>query len=79
MTLGWALYLVLAALLVLFWRRAKHKSLATLLDENVTRHHAVHRVINAHPRGGTWREHRAWMRADRRHDPGDRFQLSAEG
>ena len=64
MDIGWLLYVVLAALLALFWKHRGGRSLDALLERDTALHHQVHRVIEKHPAGGTWRQHQAWMRED---------------
>lgn len=59
---GWIIYILLFALLYLFWRHVRGASFADLLERAQHEHHQVQRVHAAHPRGGTWREHRRWMR-----------------
>ena len=64
MDIGWLLYVVLAALLALFWKHRGGRSLDALLERDTALHHQVHRVIEKHPAGGTWRQHQAWMCED---------------
>ncbi|MFQ5466802.1 MAG: hypothetical protein ACE5DS_01595 [Kiloniellaceae bacterium] len=61
---GFLLYVLTAVLLFMFWRAAGGRSFDALLDRSADQHHRVNRVIAAHPKGGAWREHQAWMRAD---------------
>ncbi len=61
---GYLLYLLAAALLVLFWRHVRGLSFEALLDRATQEHHHVHRVLAKHPQGGAWREHQDWMRAE---------------
>jgi len=63
-TSGYLLYLVVAALLVLFWRHVRGLSFDALLVRATEEHHNVHRVLAKHPHGGTWRAYRDWMRAE---------------
>jgi hypothetical protein len=63
-TSGYLLYLLVAALLVLFWRHVRGRSFDGLLARAATVHHHVHRVLAKHPHGGTWREYQDWMRAE---------------
>ena len=64
MDFGWLLYVVLAALLALFWKHGGGKAPDALLERDMALHHQVHRVIEKHPAGGTWRQTLAWMRED---------------
>ena len=64
MTSGYLLYLVVAGLLVLFWRHLRGVSFDGLLARAATEHHHVHRVLAKHPEGGTWREYRDWLKAE---------------
>lgn len=59
--LGWILYVLLAALLFLFWRKTRGLSFDDLLDRSARDHHHVQRVIAKHPHGGAWQEHQRWM------------------
>ncbi len=61
---GYLLYVLVAALLVLFWRHVRGLSFDALLTRAVKRHHHVHRVLAKHPQGGAWREYQDWMRAE---------------
>ena len=64
MDFGWVLFVLLAAILALFWKHGGGKSLDALLEKDMALHDQVHRVIKKHPAGGTWRQHRAWMREE---------------
>ena len=61
---GYLLYLLVAALLVLFWRHVRGLSFDALLARAAREHHHVHRVLAKHPGGGTWRAHQDWMRTE---------------
>jgi ABC-type Mn2+/Zn2+ transport system permease subunit len=63
-TSGYLLYLVVAALLVLFWRHLRGLSFDALLARATEEHHHVHRVLAKHPHGGTWQAYRDWMQAE---------------
>ncbi len=58
---GPALYLMLLALVVMFWRKKASRNLDELISDGESEHHHVHRVIGKHPEGGTWRQHNGWM------------------
>ena len=58
---GWIVYALLLALLLLFWRKARRRSLDALLEQGVEEHHHVHRVLAKHPEGGTWKDHQRRM------------------
>ncbi|MFQ5938265.1 MAG: hypothetical protein ACE5LB_17825 [Acidiferrobacterales bacterium] len=60
---GWIIYVLLAVLLYLFWRQVRGMSFNDLLDRSAREHHHVLKVIGKHPKGGSWREHKQWMRA----------------
>ena len=64
MDFGWILFVLLAALLVLFWKRRGGSSLDGLLERDAAFHHQVHRVLKKHPAGGTWQQYQAWMREE---------------
>ncbi len=59
---GWILYLLLAALLHLFWRNVRGLSFEDLLARSAREHHRVQKVISRHPRGGSWGEYKQWVR-----------------
>lgn len=61
---GWILYLLLAVIVYLFWRRTRGLTFADLLKRDAELHHQVQKTFIDHPVGGTWREHRAWMKED---------------
>lgn len=63
---GFLLYVLAAALLALFRRQVRGQSFDDLLARAARDHHHVHRVLAQHPQGGTWQEHKDWLReADR--------------
>ena len=59
---GFLLYVLVAALLVLFRRHLRGQSFDDLLARAAHDHHHVHRVLAKHPQGGGWKEYQAWMR-----------------
>ncbi len=61
---GYLPYLLVAALLVLFWRHVRGLSFDALLARAAREHHHVHRVLAKHPQGGTWRAYQDWMRTE---------------
>ena len=61
---GLILYLVAAALVLMFWLKRGGLSLDGLLACNEREHHHVHRVIAGHPLGGSWKEHKQWLRQE---------------
>ena len=60
-TSGWIVYALLVALLLLFWRTARRRSLDALLEQGTEEHQHVHRVLAKHPEGGTWTDHQRRM------------------
>ena len=60
--LGWLLYVILGVLLFYFWVNVRGRSLDDLLRRAAREHHRVHQIIAKHPSGGTWAEHKRWMR-----------------
>jgi len=60
---GWGLYVVLAILLVYFWWQVRGASFDALLKRAEREHHAVHKVLAKHPRGGAWGDYRRWRQA----------------
>ena len=61
---GMFLYALLVALAIMFWRAVRGRSLDELIERGSHDHHEVHRVIDKHPIGGSWREHKLWMREE---------------
>ena len=59
---GFLLYVLVAALLVLFRHHSRGQSFDDLLARAARDHHHVHRVLAKHPQGGGWKEYQAWMR-----------------
>ena len=58
---GPILYLLLLALIVLFWLKVRGLSFDDILEKIEHEHHHVHRVIAKHPLGGKWKEHQQWL------------------
>ena len=58
---GWIVYALLLALLFMFWRKARDKSLDALIEQGFEEHHHVHGVLTKHPEGGTWTDHQRRM------------------
>ncbi len=58
---GWIVYVLLAALLLMFWRKARGRSLDALMAQGARDHHHVHRVLAKHPAGATWKVHQRRM------------------
>ncbi len=48
---GFLLYILVAALLALFWRQLRGRSFDDLLARAARDHHHVHRVLDKHPQG----------------------------
>jgi hypothetical protein len=61
---GVILYLVVVALALMFWLKRGGLSLDGLLERSEHDHHHVHRVIVKQPLGGSWKEHKQWMREE---------------
>lgn len=62
MELGWMLYIVLAVLLFFVFPHFRGKSMEDLFEDSEALHHQVNAVGAEHPRGGSWAQHRAWMK-----------------
>lgn len=62
---GLILYGLLLLILLLFWRKTRGLSSDDLLAQSARDHHRVQGVIVKHPRGGSWKEHRKWMEAEK--------------
>ena len=58
---GWIVYVLLLVLLLMFWRKARGRSLDDLIAHGAADHHHVHRVLAKHPRGATWKNHQRRM------------------
>lgn len=58
---GALLYVLLAGIVLLFWRESRGQSLSDLLDQDIHSHHLVQKVLAKHPHGGTWRQYRQWL------------------
>ncbi|NIR32763.1 MAG: hypothetical protein GWN84_26390 [Gammaproteobacteria bacterium] len=64
---GGILYILLAVIVYMFWRRSHGMSLEELLDRSGHEHELVRSVHERHPRGGPWREYRRWMAEQETH------------
>lgn len=58
---GYLLYLLLAIILVIFWRAWAGRTVDRMLDDSRHHHHQVLAANERHPTGGNWAEHRRWM------------------
>ncbi len=67
---GWIIYVVLAALVYLFWRNVRGLSFDDLLERAAREHHRVLRIIAKHPWGGAWSECKRWMQEQARRPAG---------
>ena len=63
---GWILYVLLAVLLYLFWVTTRGRSFDDLLNQSAREHHEVMKVNARHPHGGTWREHKQWIKREQK-------------
>ena len=61
---GPLLYVLVVALLLMFWWKVRGLSFDALLEQGRSEHRHVLKVIAKHPHGGTWKEHRKWMREE---------------
>lgn len=61
METGWILYLLLAGLMFIFWRKGGGRKMQELLEDSAHHHHRILDVIARHPEGGSWKQHRQWM------------------
>lgn len=59
---GWIVYVLLAVILLVFWRKTRGLSLDQLLERSAREHHDVLDYHKAHPQGASWSHHRDWMR-----------------
>jgi hypothetical protein len=60
-TFGIVVYVILALLVIMFWRRARGRSLEEIFAQSEADHHGVNDVHAAYPLGGTWKQHLQWM------------------
>ncbi len=59
---GSILYVLAGIIVLLFWRQVRGLSFDDLLEQGRREHHHVLKVIAKHPHGGTWKEHKKWLR-----------------
>lgn len=64
---AYLLYVLLFVIVLAMWRRVRGRSLTDLFDASAREHHRVQRVAAKHPRGGTWKEMRIWLREEQEH------------
>ena len=60
--IGIILYLLLVAIIVMFWLKTRKKSLDDLLEQSARDHHHVQKVMTQYSRGGSWKEYQQWMK-----------------
>lgn len=66
MTALWSIqYALLVLIVLLFWRQARGCSLDDLFARDLDLHRRVHRVLERHPLGGSWRQFRRWMEEEK--------------
>ena len=58
---GTGLYAIFAVLILWFMQRARGHSLRALIDSTGDGHHQIHAVVQKHPRGGSWQQHKQWL------------------
>ncbi len=61
---GPLLYVLVIALLLMFWWKVRGQSFDAMIEQGRHEHRHVLKVIAKHPHGGTWKEHRKWMREE---------------
>ncbi len=59
---GPLLYVMVAGLLLMFWRKVRGLSFDDLLEQSHREHRHVLKMIASHPHGGTWKEHQKRLR-----------------
>ena len=62
--IGVILYLLLFAIIVMFWLKMRNKTLDDLLEQSNCDHHHVQKVIAKNSYGGSWDEYQQWMNED---------------
>jgi hypothetical protein len=65
---GLILHLLLAAIVLQFWRNSRGMSVDELLERSAREHHVVKEVHARHPLGGTWKEYRKWVAEVEQHE-----------
>ncbi len=58
---GYSVYILLAALIALFWGARAGRTVDQLIAAGDHLHHQVLATGKKHPKGGTWAEHSRWM------------------
>jgi hypothetical protein len=58
---------LLIAILILFWRKSRGRSLRDLLEQDAHTHHIIQKVMAKHPEGGTWQQYRQWIAAEEKY------------
>lgn len=61
---SWIVYVLLAALLYLFWIKTRGIAFDDLLHQSAREHPEVMQVTARHPHGGAWRRHQQWMKRE---------------
>jgi len=64
-SLGYLLYVMAIAFLVMFWRARRGRSTDELLVQSARDHHDVLAILAKHAQGGTWREYLDWRATER--------------
>ncbi len=62
-SLGYLLYLLLAAIIFAMWRRVRGLAFTDLIERSAQEHHVIQRIGEKHPGGGSWKEFKEWYRA----------------
>ena len=59
---GIVIHVILALLILMFWRKARGHSLDDIFGQNAASHHRVNEFHTAEPVGATWKQHQKWMK-----------------
>ncbi|MGF1614697.1 MAG: hypothetical protein ACFCVA_12550 [Gammaproteobacteria bacterium] len=60
------LYLSLFAILLVFWRNIRGRSLHELFEQDIRAHRVIQQVMANHPHGGTWQQYCRWIEDEER-------------
>ncbi len=62
---GYIIYLLLLAILWVFFTRVRGKTLEQLFDQSAVEHHQIIELHRKHPAGGDWQEFNNWLAVEK--------------
>lgn len=62
---GYFIYILMAAILWVFWRKVRGRTFEELLQLRALEHHQIIELHRKHPFGGTWTEFNYWLEVER--------------